>query len=95
MKTSIEQILTKELVGKQILVYELYSKQDNHTIRSSIRKSLVLDYMDAGCYYATIVGVSLGIALGEDCATVLVDLDIGDWVEISFNQLLDLKEKED
>jgi hypothetical protein len=95
METSIKQILTRELVGKQILVYKFYSERYDHIALSSKENIGVLTYALVNSYYATIVDLYLGRTSIVSNGLIVLKLEDGNKIDIEFNQLLDLKEKED
>ena len=95
MKTSIEQILTRELVGKQILVYKFYSKRYEHITLFSKENIRHSNYALVNSYYATIVSLYLGKTSIVSNGLIVLELEDGNKIDIEFNQLVNLKEKED
>ncbi len=92
MKTSVEQILTRELVGREVLIYKYRSEEDFYFRLTS--SSL---FVASG--YAKIT--ECGLAINED-GLISIVLDIiptetidTRWVEINVQSPMELKEKED
>ena len=95
MKTTFKELLNNLVVGKQVLLHKYHSNHYNHTIYSSLlRDEQVLDYVYQSSEYATIVGVGLS----EVDKLIILDLDENsptDWIRFYFEDVIELKEKED